>query len=247
VSKLRKEIQAHEREIEVLTSIEAAEAVVEAWDRSWTMWLLSPVYKKLELGEDDRAREDRARQERKMRKNLQERFVGIKKTALERERASFDQAKGDYELADSRDDGRIRMVKDRAQARRVREVQAAKAEAERVERMLREQAARQWEVERLQREAIVEEKLRRRRERAARTTFSEYDHSQTHTSGCRHDGWWPKVQGRRHCPECGAIWTYLLECPSCQTQACPKCQHGMRSKRSWSSDRDYVQIDSDFW
>jgi hypothetical protein len=228
VSKLRKEIQAHEREIDIFTSIEAAEAVVEAWDRSWTMWLLSPVYKKLELGEDDRAREDRARQERKMRKNLQERFLGIKKAALERERASLDQAKGDHELAGSRDDGRIRMVKDRGSSEKIREVQAAKAEAERVERMLREQAARQWEVERLQRDVIKEEELRRRHERSARTAFSEYDHR-----GCRHDGWWPKVQGRRHCPECGVIWTYLLECPSCQTQACPKCQHGKRLRRSW--------------
>ena len=159
------EIKSLEHEIEVLSSIEAAEAVVEAWDRSWTMWLLSSWYKKFERNEGDKAHEDRDRQERRMRKNLQERFLEMKKSALERQRASLDKAKKDYELADFRDDRKIVEIQERASERRAREVQAARVEAGRVERLLRERAARQWEVERRQREVVEEMEFRRRQER----------------------------------------------------------------------------------
>ena len=53
---------------------------------------------------------------------------------------------------------------------------------------------------------------------------------QASISTCRHDGWWPKVQGRRACPKCGEIWTYLLQCPGCKIQACPRCQSTIRPK-----------------
>jgi hypothetical protein len=160
-------IELLEHEIGILTSIEAAEAAVEARDRSWTMWLLSSWYKKLERSEDDKAHDNRARQERRMRRNLQERFLEMKKSALEQQRASFENGKKDYELADSVDDRKIDVIRDRASERRCREVQAARAKAERVERLRMEQAARQWELERRQREVIEEMESRRRQVRSS--------------------------------------------------------------------------------
>ena len=246
ICRIRKEMELLEREIGILKSVETAEAAVEAWERSWTMWLLSPVYKKLALGEDDRARNDRARQERKMQKNLKERILDAKKTALDREESSLHKAKRDFETANSGDDRRLRVIAGRISERRTREALAARAaEEERVEKLRRQQAAQQRELERRQREIIEQEELRRHHERFAHTAFPEYGRRQTHTSICRHEGCWPKAQGRRACPKCGDIWTYLLECPSCQTRACPKCQHGMRS-RNWSSDFN-CGPDVEFW
>lgn len=48
------------------------------------------------------------------------------------------------------------------------------------------------------------------------------------SSVCGHRGWWDKVEGRTACPECGEVWTYLLECPGCRMHACPKCQYNLR-------------------
>lgn len=140
ISKLRKSIEKMEQEIESLKSIAAAEAAVEAWNRGWTMWLLSPWYRKLELSEDDKACEDRARQERKMQKNVKERFLDVKRTALEQEERSFDKAKRDVELANSEDEGRIRMLAAARFARSMNEAIAI-ARAERMEMLRKERAA----------------------------------------------------------------------------------------------------------
>lgn len=59
---------------------------------------------------------------------------------------------------------------------------------------------------------------------------SEGSTAQAYTPNCRHDGWWPKVQGRAECPECYESWTYLLKCPGCMMKACPRCQAAIRPR-----------------
>lgn len=63
--------------------------------------------------------------------------------------------------------------------------------------------------------------------RSTRPTFTHSPH-QTPPSICTHGGWWDKVQGRTTCTECDEVWTYLLMCPGCGKQACPKCQRDFR-------------------
>lgn len=89
----------------------------------------------------------------------------------------------------------------------------------------------------------------KRQEEAARKYREQYVHvnlpkgstRQAYTSTCRHDGWWPKIQGRTACPKCDEIWTYLLECPGCQMKACPRCQAAIRPRMprnaAWTNRR----------
>ena len=63
-------------------------------------------------------------------------------------------------------------------------------------------------------------------------------------------GWWSKVHGHTNCPECGELWTYLLECPGCQMSACPKCQAAIRKRRNARRKRPRNRssdFDSDFY
>jgi hypothetical protein len=52
---------------------------------------------------------------------------------------------------------------------------------------------------------------------------------QPHASAtCDHNGWWDKLVHRTPCPECHDVWNYLLRCPGCEMEACPKCQSDIR-------------------
>jgi curved DNA-binding protein CbpA len=69
-----------------------------------------------------------------------------------------------------------------------------------------------------------------------RTPPRHTNHSTTAT--CRHEGWWPKVKIRAECPECYDVWNYLLRCPGCSMQACPKCQAAIRPKYQGKTARN---------
>lgn len=151
---------------------------------------------------------------------------------------------------------RIRKEQQEKQDREWREhVTRAQAEREKREQTWREQEQRrqreQSDRERraaLRRQQEQEEAARRTASYAAaarrrqqqtnrpemtsshRTAGAHHNHSASHNSStsCDHGGWWGKVHGRTACPECGDIWNYLLKCPSCVVEACPKCQRNLR-------------------
>jgi hypothetical protein len=86
-----------------------------------------------------------------------------------------------------------------------------------------------------------QEDLQNLRRQQRRSTFfdpAERNDPQTHThtATCRHDGWWSKIEGRTTCPECHDAWKYLLQCPGCSMQACPRCQAAVRPRRPRNSE-----------
>lgn len=93
-----------------------------------------------------------------------------------------------------------------------------------------EEEAREWRkiIEELTKQ---QEELRRPHVHSGFTTSTQCEAHQYGSRDCRHDGWWPKVQGRAACPECYDSWTYLLQCPGCAMKACPKCQAAVRPRR----------------
>ncbi|KAF2498963.1 DnaJ-domain-containing protein [Lophium mytilinum] len=256
ISELQRDIRRLEQEIRNLDSIVAAEAREEAQKNSWGTWLLSPLYKKAEESEDEKARKDRERQERRIEKDMKERRLGPRKADLEKEQSLFRKAKEEMRAADLIDDTKIRVTQDRMYARETRERQEReKAERERVMKIWKQQqeqrekqareaaeALRQQQAERRAAELKRQEKEARKRQRI----IDEHDgtkrfrEQRAHrnvpkgsTSTCRHGGWWPKVQGRTTCPTCDEIWTFLLQCPGCEMRACPRCQATIRPVRSY--------------
>lgn len=134
----------------------------------------------------------RQREERKRRE---------KEEAERAQRARQEQKRAEAERA-QRAREREQWEKRQREAAEERKQREAKLAAEQQRRM--EQYRRQAEEELLTqrgRQRQAEQALKRQREKQA---------------SCRHDGWWPKVEGRTECPRCDETWTYLLKCPSCQ-------------------------------
>jgi hypothetical protein len=245
IFELQRVLRRLEQDIENLKSILAAEVAAEAQKNSWATWLLSPIYKKVSESEEEKARKDRERQERRIERDMKERRLESKKAELKTEEDRLRQAKEEVDAADLSDDRKLRAIQAEIRARENRERQ----ERERVER---ERMAKVWRQQQEQREKQQREaaetmrkqqaakraaEQHRQQQGEARSRREQHPHfdydftsGSTRTSNCRHDGWWPKVEGRAACPECYESWTYLLQCPGCKIKACPRCQAAVRPR-----------------
>ncbi|KAF2159540.1 hypothetical protein M409DRAFT_60752 [Zasmidium cellare ATCC 36951] len=243
IRQMQSVMQSLVQDIKNLDSITAAEAAAEARKNSWTTCLLSSLYKTVEDSEEEVCRKDRAKQERRIEKDMKERRLEKKRTEVMKEESLLATAMREVDDADMLDDRRIKALSNIIQAREA----AERAERERVERdriaRVQQQEREQWE--KLARQASEASQARRAEERRRRQEQarerqqwgSQFDASREGTShnnssACCHDGWWPKIHGRTNCPECGDLWTYLLQCPGCQMNACPKCQGAIRRTRN---------------
>jgi len=125
--------------------------VQEAQKNSWGTWLLSPIYKKAEDSEEEKARKDRERQERRIEKDMKERRLGLKKADLKKEESLLRKAKEEVDAADLVDNGKIRVIQDRIRARETRERQERdRVERERIAKIWKQQQEEQrekWERE----------------------------------------------------------------------------------------------------
>lgn len=153
IFELQREIRRLQQEIKRLDIFAAAEAAEEAKKNSWGTWFLSPIYKKVEESEEEKANKDRKRRERGMEKDMKERRLGSKQTDLKGKESLFQKAKEEVDLADVIDDRKIRALPDKILAREtLKRQEKEKAERQERERMMREQRARMWKQEQEQQE-----------------------------------------------------------------------------------------------
>lgn len=265
---LQRGIWQVEREVKRLNIIIDAEAATEAQKNSWTAWLMSPIFKKAEDTEEEKARKDRWRQESRIEKDMKERRLALKKADLKREQSLLEKAKEEIDAADLADERKIQMLQAKIRAREAwerQEREKVEREREKAERERMAKIRKQQQAQREQQEKEAAEALRKklaeqraaeqkRQEEATRkwqeiinNETGKYEGStqhQTYASTCRHDGWWPKVQGRTACPKCYEIWTYLLHCPGCMMKACPSCQATIRPRLSHHTARMYRRTPS---
>jgi curved DNA-binding protein CbpA len=238
IFEIKRHIRRFEQEIKGLDSITAAEAAAEAQKNSWTTWFLSPIYKKVEDSDEVKEQKDRARQERRIERDMKERRLNVKIADLKSTEERLDTQKTIFEVANMKDEEMIAQLRTKIWQREYRE-RREKEEAERIRRAHEmKQQREQWEKrereaaearrqqqaaeraaqqkrheeETLRRQKIIDEELRRQREAYAtfESAYRTVPQTQTRTTACRHDGWWPKVQGRTECPKCLESWTYLL-------------------------------------
>lgn len=125
---------------------------------------------------------------------------------------------------------RRKVEKAAAEFRRRREEEAAetlrkvqKAAAEKEEHRRCREAARQQ---------LLQQEQEDRRTLLRRQEVQAENNRRWLRETCCHKGWWDKVEGRSACPQCDDVWNYLLECPHCDTQACPKCQCDIRQRNN---------------
>lgn len=243
-----------EQEIENLDSIARAEAAVEARKKSWATWFLSPLYKQLEESEDEKVRKDFQKQERKIEQGLKERRLSSQQAQLKEIKERLKQAGTEKDAADARDDERIQEVETRIKTREAaKRLAKQRLVGERLAK-IRKQQQEQWERE--VQEAVKKREEENERSRAAmlaemkrraEVARQQEEERERRRRACSHGGWWDKVIGRTHCPECHDVWNYLLQCPSCDTKACPKCQRGLRPGFPQNPDkRDPRQRNNDW-
>ena len=254
IFEIQRDLRRLGQEIENLNGIAAAEAAEEAAWNTFGAWLLSPIWKKPTESEEKKARKDRERQERRIEKDMKERRVEVRKADLKTEQDRLEKAKREVDAADLNDDWRIRVIRARISTEEIRKRQEKeKLERERMANIWREMQQQQREADeatRKQQEKRAaeqrrqeEEEARIRRERFANFDFANGSTRRASPSTCRHDGWWPKVQGRTACPQCCQSWTYLLQCPGCQMKACPKCQAAIRRRNKARTSRPSFGFD----
>jgi hypothetical protein len=287
ISEIQREVKRFEQAIRDLASIAAAEAAVEAQKNSWSTWILSPLYKKVEESEEVKAEKDRARQERRIEKDMKERRLRAVEERLKAAETSMSDSKAKVDAADLKDEMMIQDLCYRIQRRERRERQereevARKVREEQVRRQHEQQErARQEAAEAQRKQQEADHLAEQKREEEEVKRWHEYvknlqayfeklaeqqeDINQHHhhqhppffssseqtpprytnhstTAACRHEGWWPKVEIRADCPECNDNWRYLLRCPGCSMQACPRCQAAIRPRYQGRTARNKRRV-----
>ncbi|KAF1920202.1 hypothetical protein BDU57DRAFT_486702 [Ampelomyces quisqualis] len=280
IQEIQKQVRRLELDIKTLESIAAAEAAAEAQKNSWGAWLLSPIYKRKVDTEVEKALKDREKQERRIEKDMKERRLETKKGDVREQESLLKKAKEEADAAIAADDKKKQVIESRRYARELRARQERERAQEEIRTKLRKQqqeeqdrwnkevaekirrqqaAARAAEEARLaelraaqaKRQEKAAEDLRKRAQ-AQRASFASTTtrNDPVQTSGCIHEGWWDKIHGRAPCPECYDVWNFLLECPGCPMQACPKCQSNLRPRlprrqRTPSPEYSYADFDWD--
>ncbi|TVY40776.1 Chaperone protein DnaJ [Lachnellula occidentalis] len=219
------------------------------FERQSDIWQLEQEIINLDKdSEEEKARKDRTRQQRRIEKDLKEGRLEVKMAGLRREQGLLRKKKGELEEANKVDDKKIQVIQDRIRAREtwhsqerekvLREV-LAKLEEGAAEELERQQAEERAAEQKQQEEQVrywqkaQDDNTKRYREQQYAHLYSSTAEVSTRTAStitCRHDGWWPKIQGRAACPKCSESWTYLLQCPSCQMEACPRCRSDIRTR-----------------
>lgn len=259
IFELKRVIRRVEQDITGLNSIFAAEAAVEAQRNSWSTWLLSPLFKKVEVSDEEKERRDRERQERRIEMDIKDRRLSSNRESLAKMEDMQRRTKAELDATNRKDEILKQDIRARIQARETRQRQEKeraeydarmkawraqqelrlKQEREAAEALRRQQAARQAAEQRRQqeeakeREELLEQFYARLHEQHPHTYSHTYTHptsSQPRSRTCSHGGWWDKVHGRTACPECHKVWNYLLQCPGCSMNACSKCQASIRPR-----------------
>ena len=125
-----------------------------------------------------------------------------------------------------------RMAKDRKEraeraAKEAREAQAAREAQEAKERTQMAAA-----TERRRREAEERVKIMRAAEEAARKAKKTDWSKPANKSTCRHDRFWPKVEGSQLCSNCHAVQRrFAFQCPGCRMVACANCRQTLRGEK----------------
>ena len=138
-----------------------------------------------------------------------------------------------------------RAAKEAREAQAAREAWEAEARKARETREAQERVRKAAAAERFKREA--EERARRMRaaeEAARKAQQAQNDRSNPTTplyrsscatgsrkSTCRHDKFWPKVEGKHLCSNCQTVQRrFAFQCPSCKMIACANCRQTLRGE-----------------
>ena len=236
---------------------------------SWWVYLMSPVYGRVEETDEQKQvrkfeRVQRGTSRRIKESELDEKGAKLQKLqyalqdvndqiAAEKKKAEDEKRKMENEARvrrarmeqDNRDRemrGMREMLERMAKARKEAAERAAKEAREACEAQAAREAREAQERARMaaaaaeRRRREVEERAQemRRAEAAARKpqeTRNDWP-KRTTKSTCRHDRFWPKVEGRQLCSNCDSVQgRFAFQCPGCSMVACANCRQILRGEK----------------
>ena len=233
-------------------------------------WWTYFIHGKVPETEEQIQMRDTTRLHRRASKTIKESQLSEEKGRLQRLQSALQNTECKITIERQRVQEEKRKVEEEARARRAKMEQEARTRAaqEMLERMARErkenadraaraaaeareaQAAREAQerarmvaaAERRRKEAEERVRAMRAAEEAVRKA-RKTDRSEAATrSACRHDRFWPKIEGRQTCGHCHAVQSrFAFECPGCKMVACASCRQDLRGnpKKGGFSERRY--------
>lgn len=240
---------------------------------SWWAYLTSPIYGMVKETDDQKQARETERLQRvasksikvseqdKKQAKLQELQDGLQ---LVNRQIAAEKKKSEDEAWAQAWEGERKMeqeVKSRLWERVERAAKEAReAQAAREVREAQERARKAAATERYRREAEERAQAMRAAEEAVRkaqnarnewTRPATPSYSSSRASTCRHDKFWPKVEGRHLCSNCHRLQSrFAFRCPGCRMMACASCRQTLKGKgydasRRFGSDAD-ANYDDEF-
>lgn len=230
---------------------------------SWWAYLASPFYGKVNETEEQKQARETERLHRLASKSIKGSELHEKKAKLQRlqdalqnvdSKIAAEKKKAEDEAWAQMREKKLRMeqeARNRAQQEmREKWANAQKEWAERAAKEAREaQAAReareaQEAQERVRKAAAAARRWREAEERAQAMRAAEEAAQKakkasgsTKSSTCRHDRFWPKVEGRHLCSNCRTVQRHFaFQCPGCRMIACAGCRQTLRGGKRKSSN-----------
>ena len=226
---------------------------------SWWKYLTMPLYGKVNETDEQKHERETRRLHRLASKSIKGSELHEKEAKLQNLQKALQNVNNSIAAEKKTAEDERRRVDDEARARRLRMEQElrdramqemrermAKAQKERAERAAKEareaQAAREAQEaqERARMAAAAVERRHKEEERAqavreaeeaarrARKTWDDWYEPAT-KSVCRHDRFWPKIEGRQLCSKCHAVQgRFAFQCPGCRMIACASCRRSLR-------------------
>jgi hypothetical protein len=217
---LTREIRKLQNAIKQLDEIDKTEDAEEALAKSWTTWLLSPMYQKRVETEEEKEKKAGERLQRLHSRNFKERDMRKKESELKDYEDLLRSKREEFDNANKKDDATRYLAEERMRAKRAwaqqekdrvekerrsqearrREAELAKAAKERQERQ--ENAAAEQrkkrqseEAERMKQWKAEEAARKKREEEISRAYWEEVKKGPgaRASTACHHPGWWHKV------------------------------------------------------
>ena len=162
----------------------------------------------------------------RMMREAQERADEFQRQQAERAAQEAREAKAAFDAWEARERAREAQERAWAAAERRREQEADELAAAGAERKAAREAAA----------AASLAAAATKRARKARNDRASQQNRSSDTSTCRHDGWWPKLEGTQLCGSCQSIQRrFALQCPQCKMVACASCQKTLKGVR-WKGE-----------
>ncbi len=116
-------------------------------------------------------------------------------------------------------------------AKQAREAQAAREarEAREAQERMRQAAAAQQRKRVMRAAEEAAQRARNDRSKSTTPSYSSFRSSGSTKSTCRHDKFWPRVEGRHCCSNCHTVQRrFAFQCPRCSIIACANCRQALR-------------------